>query len=120
MSEGFSLLKILLLCILALAVVFGLFSKKKIIKSILLIIVAPVFLIVAYNYIKEILDSLNHYEQTIAILIIIFVCLIILLLMTKTGREIFASVVGSFIYDIFKSLFRKIKYLFVGITQRLK
>lgn len=120
MFEGLGAIKIILFLVLIFALIFGLITKKRILRSILLLIIAPIILLIAYNYLKRLLSTLNTTEQMITISLLAILSLFIFLIITKTGREIFGSVVGSFIYDVLKSLFKKVNYLFTGIIKIFK
>jgi hypothetical protein len=117
MLEGLGAVKIILFLVLIFALIFGLINKKRILRSILLLIIAPIILLIAYNSVKRLLVTLNSTEQTIALSLLAIFFIFIFLILTKTGREIFGSVVGSFIYDVLKSLFRKVKLFFSGVTK---
>ena len=102
----FDTLKILYLYLIDLGVTFGLVKKGKVFKILIGMIFIPVILAILWNSLKSIFMQFGPYEQFMAIIGGIIFILMIILVGTRFGKEVLASMLGDLLYDLFKFIVR--------------
>jgi hypothetical protein len=106
---------ILYLILLGVSVLFGITFGRKLGSIVALSLSLPVFLLVGGFFVTSISAQLPPAERNKFLGITIAILTAILLLGSGFGRQIFGSFLGSFLYDIFKSVFK----ISAGIKRRI-
>lgn len=106
---------VLYLILLGVSVLFGITFGRKLGAKVALTLSLPVFLMIGGFFVISISAQLPPAERNKFLRITIGILTAILVLGSDFGRQIFGSFLGSFLYDIFKSVFK----ISVGIKQRI-
>lgn len=106
---------VLYLILLGVSVLFGITFGRKLGTIVALSLSLPVFLVVGGFFVINISSQLPLAERNKFLCITIGILSAILLLGSGFGRQVFGSFLGSFLYDIFKGVFK----ISVRIKQRI-
>lgn len=106
---------VLYFILIGLSILFGIMFGRKLGTIMALSISLPIFLLVGGFYIFAISGQLPPEKRNEFLCITIGILLVILLAGTSFGRMVFASFLGSWLYDIFRGIFR----MFTGLGRGL-
>ena len=97
-------MRLLIILALGLAVMFGILSPKKASKKIGMMLIVPLLLTIAWSLLSETWDNISFLERIVFLLSGVVVLLAVVLVGTRFGREVLASMIGDFLYDTIKSV----------------
>ena len=122
-SELTGPLKLLILVMLAMGLMVGLVSKKRIARYIAGIIFLPVLLYSVFSFFKGVLHNMGQVQSILLALAILLIGALVVMRLVL-GHEIWSTVVGNFIYDVFKWIitlpFRILRAIYWKIIKRNK
>ena len=113
--------KILYLAIIAIALMLGLISKKKVGKIIAGMVFFPIVILFLWTMIQSALMQFQPQEQVLILFFGFFILLFFVLLGTSFGREVIASFLGGLLLEIFKTTIRffgRLRKITMGIFKK--
>jgi hypothetical protein len=97
-------MKLLIILALGFAVMFGIVSPKKAFKKIGMMLILPLILTIGWGLLSETWDNISYPERIVFLVSSVVVVLAVVLIGTRFGREVLASMIGHFLYDTIKSV----------------
>lgn len=97
-------MKVLIILALGFGVMFGIVSPRKAGKKIGVMLLFPLLLTIAWSLFSETWNNISPHEKIALLIGGSIILLTIVLIGTPFGREVFAAIVGNFIYDVIKTV----------------
>lgn len=109
-------LKQLFLILLGIGVMVGLVSRKKALRIMLRMLLMPFVLLIGWYFLLPVWQQLTPLQCFIAILIAVPATAWYLLVHTAFGREVLASILGNFFYDVMRHSARFFPWILLGLV----
>jgi hypothetical protein len=99
-------MKLLAILAIAFALMFGIISPSKASRKIALMLFLPTVLLIGWGIFNRVWQMYSPLERVAVTVGVVIALVGILLVGTRFGREVLASIVGDFLYDVIKAVFR--------------